>query len=803
MNITINQVLRPVKLAFLIQPNRKASYVRALQVCSSLWGGKHFPILPYYKKFSEQYTTEYHIFATKTPEYYKNILDNFDPDFIVIDKGIDPAQIKTFKPNREIINIEEIEESIANNEAKYGISIHEVLETIKDVEFKHERTDALKVCCPSIPYRDTFAMTMCGSVPEQYWELLKKVDLPEKYISFPKINNDSLDACIGKDIVNYLSLTTYNTDAFGSPLWTGGFAIYILDKNHMNDLLNIWNYRALGWKILAIPHDLLDTPYYRTKIEEQQREYHEYPKLLERIQVLVSHALTDEKAREHVALISTIQVDKEKRAPYIHQWWFPRYWEKGEFLSYDKSAAVAIRSTNKQTIIATEDLKIHIPVLSPTFKERYIRHIKPRYINEIRLDFDEMEGKYAQVLPDIPTRAADFIIKGSGFSQWIFSEGAMYFLAQGNSDYLSFIIPKASEVFTKWFENHKLKIRHSSSGKLGNQLLKNIGGIYGTNFFANRGMPPVLALFENGKTVLKQTLEGLLSRQLKNFRETSRKSITAKLLDKSIIEFGTEIQCSFCDQRSFYRLSLLHDKVKCPICQNDFYVPAHDADQIKWAYKGMGPFSRNNKADGLFCVLLTLRFFRVSMYPSLITPFLSFEILENDKVINEVDLGVFFCKDSRSYEAPDLFFAECKTEIDFKDDDIEKMKNLGIRFPGTILTFATLKLELSEEEKIKIARVANYFRKGLGRRPVCPVLILTGNELLPEHTFEPLLNIKPLIIDHLRFSDEISHLADVTCQKYLGLPSFGSIVEKKLDVQRKKWEEKQKNKVGPESEIQS
>ncbi len=94
MIITVNQILRPVKLAFLIQPNRKASYVRALQVCSSLWGGKHFPILPYYKKFSEQYTTEYHIFATKPPEYYKNILDNFDPDFIVIDKGIDPARSK-------------------------------------------------------------------------------------------------------------------------------------------------------------------------------------------------------------------------------------------------------------------------------------------------------------------------------------------------------------------------------------------------------------------------------------------------------------------------------------------------------------------------------------------------------------------------------------------------------------------------------------------------------------------------------------------------------------------------------------
>ncbi len=790
MNITVNQTLRPIKLAFLIRPNRKASYVRALQICSSLWGGKHCPIIPLFQKFSRQYADEYHIFATSTTEYYRNVLDNFDPDFIVIDDGLDTDLIKAVKPNREIIPIEDVEQSILNDETKYGVSIYEILQTIRDTEFKHDRTDNLKICCPDISVTDAFAMTVCGSVSDQLQDLLKKVALPEKYLSFPTVNRTNLDVCVGKDILNYLSLTTYSTDAFGNPIWTGGFAVYILNTAHLNDLLNIWNYRALGWKILAIPHDELNTPYYRSKVEEHQRDYHIYPKLLEGIKVMVSHTISDEDSRELIHQISSIQVDAEKRVSYSHQWWFPRFWEKGEFLSYDKSAAVAIRSESKHNILATEDLKIQLPVLSPPFKEKYIRHIKPRYINELRVDFDEMEGKYAQVIPDLPTKEADFIIKGSGFSQWLFSEGTMYFLAQASSDYLSFIVPRASEVFSKWFANRKLSIRHSSSGKLGNQLLKNIGGIYGTNFLVNPGIPPVLSLFENGKTVLKKTLDAELDRQRNNFRDFNRSGITAKLLEKGIIEFGSELQCSFCDQRSFHRLASLKDKMKCPVCQNEFYIPAHNANEIKWAYRGMGPFSKNNKADGLLCVLLTLRFFRVSMYPSQITPLLSFEILENNQVINEVDLGVFFSKDARRYDPPDLFLSECKTEIDFKDADIEKMKALGKRFPGSVLTFATLKPDFSQEEKEKIRKVVNYFRKGLGRRPVCPVLLLTKNELLPDERFDPLGKLKPLIVEHLRFSDEIGHLSDVTCQHYLGLPSFGSIVEEKLDHRRKKWEEK-------------
>lgn len=790
MNVTVTQILRPVKLAFLLQPNRKGSYMRAVQIASSLWGGKYFPIIPIYKKFTKSYRKEYHLDIRSPIEFYENVFKNFAPDFFVVDDGLDPEYIKSFENNRDIVTMDEIESSILDGQTRYGISITEVLQTVKETEFVHHRTDLLTVCCPKVGTRDLFSMTLCGSINPRLLDQIKKVGFPKEYISFPSINRNNLNRCVGDSILNYLSLGAYKINHYGSPIWSAALTIYIINPDHLNDLINIWNYRALGWNILPIPDNSLNEPYYRDQIEKQQIEFHRHQGLIERINVMANYEIGQERVNDYIEQLSAVQINHENRIEYIHHWWFPRYWEKGEFLGYDRIAAVRLTSSRKQTIISTEDFKIHVPVQKPVFKSIYIQHIKPRYINEIMMDFDETEGKYAQILPELPTKELDYLIRGSGSYQWIFSDGIMIFLAKESDGYLSFFIPQAYEVLKKWFGVHQIQIRHSPSGKLGNQVLKNIRGIYGTNFLANPGIPPVLSHFENGKIVYKESLYAELGKQInqKRFRIKEKSILTAHLLDKKIIEFGANVQCAICNQHSFYKLSDLNERIKCPVCQNTFFIPSHNPNEIKWSYRGMGPFSRNNKADGLLCVLLTLRFFKISMHPGKITPLLSFELLQNNQVVNEVDLAVFYGKEYKSIEPPDLFLSECKTEIDFKDSDVKKMQKLGQLFPGVVLTFATLKPALSNEEKDRIKKLANFFRKGFGPRPINPVLILTGNELLPANPIDPFANIKHHFIDHMRFSDEINHLADVTCQQYLDLPSFESIIHERFQAKIKTWE---------------
>ena len=168
------------------------------------------------------------------------------------------------------------------------------------------------------------------------------------------------------------------------------------------------------------------------------------------------------------------------------------------------------------------------------------------------------------------------------------------------------------------------------------------------------------------------------------------------------------------------------------------------------------------------------------MHTDGITALLNFEILKDEQVVNEVDLALFYKKFKNGYTTPDLFFCECKTEIDFGRKDIDRMEKLAKLFPGSVLVFATLKDHLSATEKKLISNLAKKFRKGLGSRPINPILILTKNELMSWLFYDE--KIKHLIVPHMQFSDEIGHLCDVTTQHYLGLPSYSSEVEQRIEA---------------------
>ncbi len=794
MNVTITQILSPVKLAFFIPPNKKNSYLRAIRVASSMWGGKYFPILTFYKNFPKDFREEYGLYTETVSEYYGNILSNFDPQYLVLDPLIDKTAIDKIRGNVICINIAELEESIQHNQAEYGISIEEVLQAIKEKDFKFHRTDLLKVICPTINYKDLFVATLCGTVTKEYQQRLRKLKLPPMYISFPKINRQNISKCLVENTINYLGMSSYKLESLGNPLWSAQYCIYFVNPDRLNDILNIWNLRALGWYVVPIPFNGLTDPFYQSLIKDQQRDFTSNTQLTSRISVIQNSQLESKASQALVAELSKIQADDNNKVHYSSQHWFPRFWLDRHNLNYDKSAAVLIRAEAKKTLLTTFDQKISVEVLQPPFEKRYIKHIQPRFINEVSIDFDDEEGQYAQALPDIKLESLDFIIRGSGYSQWYFSKGIMYFLSHEDDDQLTLTIPKAKEVFEKWFDQKGVQIRHSAPGKLANELLKNIGGIYGTNFFANPGVPPILNLFENGRVQLKKTLDSEINRQLSHFRNNKKETIIQRLLEKKIIEFGHEVQCAFCNKHSFYKLDELSERLKCPICHNMFRAPIHTPQEMKPAYRGMGPFSKNNKAEGLICVLLTLRFFRISLHSNFITPLLSFELLQNNMAINEVDIGIFFSKYKRGFSPTEIFLCECKTENNFDKKDMGKMEKLGRLFPNAILTFATLKNDLSENEKTIIRILAAKFRHGVSSRPKNPILILTGNELLPKEIFGVFQNLTQRFPNDHSIPHNIIQLCDLTCQLYLGLPSFESVVSGRVD---KKIEAHQQKKSNP------
>jgi hypothetical protein len=214
----------------------------------------------------------------------------------------------------------------------------------------------------------------------------------------------------------------------------------------------------------------------------------------------------------------------------------------------------------------------------------------------------------------------------------------------------------------------------------------------------------------------------------------------------------------------------------------------HQPTEIKWAYRGIGPFSKNNKVGGVITVFLTLKLFNQEFADTSgnMSALIGFELVKNKKT-KEVDLAVMFQEKHNDNVPPDLIFCECKTYKNFTSDDADRMIELGAEFPNSILTFATLNDELTENEKTEILRVVNNFRTGYGHRPTNPVLILTAKELLPKdfwgHFSEYENDAKP----YHKYNDWIGNLCEFTVKKHLNVKTWG-------EIQSELWQEEMKKR---------
>lgn len=121
--------VRPLKLAYLVDPSKKEQVREAIRLSSTLWGGVYFPIIPLYKRMPKTWKD-----PVKAPEAKKVILgylDAFDPDILVqLSKSV-PDFIA--KLGLKVIKPTDVWDGLGqdgNLSPKFGIGIFELLKDI-------------------------------------------------------------------------------------------------------------------------------------------------------------------------------------------------------------------------------------------------------------------------------------------------------------------------------------------------------------------------------------------------------------------------------------------------------------------------------------------------------------------------------------------------------------------------------------------------------------------------------------------------------------------------------------------------
>jgi len=790
---TIEKSLRPLKFAFLVQPRSRDVLKHVIKLNSILWGGTFNPIIPAFK-----YTPK--IWKEKWPKGKKNFhriingyLDAFDPDYIVIAGECNTANLVT--DNRYVINIADIEdELIEHGKPGYGISIFDILDHLYDKEFKFVRQEPLEFIIPSCnPKCELFISSMFGMTDNQINKGLR--DYLDKYFFASSKEcqlTDYTDLLYSEDY--YLQAITkqmLDWNTIGRRKYSA--CVYYMDPYNYYDIIDFWNLRAMGWKILPIAKQSAQTNKY---IELASRFVNHYLDIFRKyghhdtkLDIMKSRG-TPKQDFELFADALNIKEKKRGERPFvIRNYKYPRIYNEWARTRDGVGFCNLYSKTEKQEF--SED-SIFVPIKStdPEFKITPNKKYNPLFANLISMRFFGTKEPYAQIIPK--SKPEIIYSLGLGYSNncRMSNQGPLRLISEPNNlDHLQ--IPKAEDIFIRWLWQHGWECKLSSSGQLIKQMLLQLNGIYGTELIANEVLIRAIGVIngqrrnlennendDNGKNdrLLKEQVKigffknsivekkgindqkflGLMSKAANSEPiHKDREYFIKQRLKVNMFKLGLNIKCQQCGRSSWYSLEDVNYKMKCKSCENTIDIFTYDTKELEWAYQTSGTFHNTNYSDGAFPILLTLRLFSM-IFNYHITPLLSFDGEKKNKKI-EVDLGLFLRKSFDDLGEANLLFAECKTFNYFKRKDVERIAEIGLEFPGAILAFITLNNKLTEREKKLIISLENKERKK--QRLLKPhnfILILTGNELFSN-------------IGSINLPRDLIEACDYTLIEYLGI----------------------------------
>lgn len=796
---------RPLKFAFLVDPNSSKQVKEAIRLSSTLWGGDYFPIIQLHKRMPATWREK----PLKTPSAKSIILgyiEAFDPDIFVqfsksIPQYISETGIEIIKPDEIWRDLDEDR----NLSPKFGIGLFEILNEVFEENFKFKAKYPIKIIFPKFPQRfSLFWASVFGDIPNKLTPLLKAHYYEPLEISNPNFKVENIGELIDGKVLFPRRITHHGINSFSRSGFRRDAYVFFMNATKVEDVIDYWNLRAMGKSVLPVPKQLKENPELKKVVVDflktHRKHWRHNPQVCDYASIVRARSCTMEEMQEYAKTLKIKQNPKDtSNDPFFAlQHWYPRVWDEW---ARDKDGAVPsdIYGDEEDSIdIAdTKEIRVRFRSLLPKFAQKYGYHGEPRCANEISFRFYGASEYIAEVFPK--SSGDNFIRAISGLTSfrgdWRVGRNGLVKLVKDNFNETQ-EIPLSEKVFFAWLEYLGWKPKLSPPGLLAKQIYKKLDGY--PSILKNEKLLGLLehmnggSVQKDGSPVDKNKINqerDLSVGEVKSRLEagSQRRNPHDYLIEKGFFRLGLRLQCPHCLRNSWYTLESIRDSFTCPKCLDTFNAVGN-LDSSIWSYKTTGPFSVANYAEGAYAVLLTLDFLDEHKLTTMrITPTTSFVAEAHDKKNLEADFAAFW-QDSVYGEKNDgLLFGECKTYGKFKDEDFERMRYLAKTFPGAVLVFSTLRKSLTPREIKSITSIAKKGRKyWKPEQPINPVMILTGNELL--HDFGPPYCWEDSIKKKFNYVTGLLSVCDATQQIYLDLPSWHT-------EWHEKWEKKRQRRL--------
>ncbi|MGA2147659.1 MAG: hypothetical protein ABSH49_22150 [Bryobacteraceae bacterium] len=784
----MNVNLRPLRFAFLVEPEDRSGILQAIELNTFLWGGTYNPIVPVFRRTPRSWRQD-HIEGASAKTVAEGLVQSFDPDYIALTGRY--ANLTISVGHRKVIRANEIIAGFGENwTPRYGISLFEVVSYFIERELKFVRRSPIDVRVPVFSGRGSlFLASVFGALPAGVQKLFDE--------SFESALEAERTKCALADYPEHLGAGTLFPRRLGSmylqPPPVSGFhrgdCVFLLDATKPLDIIDYWNLRAVGWSVVpvAIQSAASDSVrrFVKEFIEENFAPYRSNPSLYNQTILLKSRSISEHQLREFGNGLGVEPTPLTAQGKFTYEDRYPRIWD--EWARNDDGADPAMPNADTRTVDFSNDTQISLRTLDPEFAYRDSLNSEARFANEVEVRAYGGHDLVAEVIPE----GDDSLVTAIGsydFERWRFSRSCPVYLSPHLDCPIRVSVPEAEKVFVEWLRSRGWEAKLSPPGLTAKQLLKQVQGVWGTAFLSNDHMIKLLGELEGEKTMGLTALRAKLARIANEFgRGSTADGLLARLVENNVMRLGIEVQCPICTQHSWYSVTESDYEILCPKYNERFPLPAHAPKEIGWSYRSVGPFSLPGRASGVYTVLLAYRFFSLLNHRPT-TALLSFKAEKAAKSL-EADLGLFLKETHQGRTTIELLFAECKTYGLFEKRDIDRMLALSQEFPGAVLVFATLRKKLKYAEKRLLQPLVNrgrrYWKAG---RSYNPVLILTATELFsvfrPEESWKRAGGRYAQWAGKFHRNLGLRELCDATQQIYLGMKPWHQWLEERRSVRR-------------------
>jgi hypothetical protein len=234
--VTINRRLRPLRLAFLAQPNDRETLRKIFEINTCLWGGQYNAIIPMFER-TPPWWHDGQIGRRNAQEIFEGYKRAFEPDFLVNHLIVGQADEFAVKRNR-IIGLTEMYSILGN----FGLSVSELFEHLYKSHFQYQLRNPIEFLLPQTADNrlDLFVSAAFGSLPAEG----SLSHLREQYIHAfsAKVHEVSDESFFNIHSRQYIWPLRIGSNGL-VPLkrsWQPFATLFLLDATKPRDLIDFW-----------------------------------------------------------------------------------------------------------------------------------------------------------------------------------------------------------------------------------------------------------------------------------------------------------------------------------------------------------------------------------------------------------------------------------------------------------------------------------------------------------------------------------------------------------------------------------